>query len=395
MSNYQVTPRRDDLPLAVREKAASESWLVSGILVTVLCGFVAVQLLDILTSRDPSHGIVLALGIASVVMVFGIQLLHSLDLAARWPVHVRVMTLTTQAIVTYLPILVLGKEWGAMAGFLAGSVLLLLPSRYGWPLFGLIIASMIVEPILGGMSVSYVAYLTVATLDTGLVIFGLSRLMDTIRQVRAARGELAQLAVIRERMRFARDLHDLLGYSLSAVTLKAELVKRLVGESPERARDELSELIDVARQALADVRVVSSGYRNMSLSKEAGSVASLLVAAGIETTIEVTCSGLDEGIDTVLATVLREGVTNLLRHSGARLCSIKASQKDELVRLEITNDGVLHPGRLSRSGGGLENLSTRLKAIGGGLTATTTRDGWFSVVAETPVRLPQEDPAAR
>ena len=362
---------------------------------TVLCGFVAVQLLDILTSPYPSHGIVLALGIASVVMVFAIQLLHSLDLAARWPARVRAMTLLAQAVVTYLPILALGKEWGAMAGFLAGSVLLLLPKWYGWPLFGLIIASMIVEPTLSGMSVAYVAYLTVATLDTGLVIFGLSRLMATIRQVRAARGELAQLAVIRERMRFARDLHDLLGYSLSAVTLKAELVKRLVGESPERARDELSELIDVARQALADVRVVSSGYRNMSLSKEADSVASLLVAVGIDTTIDISCSGLDESIDTVLATVLREGVTNLLRHSGARLCSIKASQNDATVRLEITNDGVLHLGRLSRSGGGLENLSTRLEAIGGELTATTTRDGWFTVAAETPIRAPQENSTAR
>jgi two-component system sensor histidine kinase DesK len=148
---------------------------------------------------------------------------------------------------------------------------------------------MLVYPLRLGLSAYFVAYLTASTFDTGLVVFGLSRLSLVIRYVHAARGELAQLAIVRERVRFSRDLHDLLGYSLSAITLKAELARRLVSANPGRSRDEIAELLDIARQALADVRTVSSGYRNISLSKEAASVASLLTTAGIDTQVEISC----------------------------------------------------------------------------------------------------------
>jgi two-component system sensor histidine kinase DesK len=199
--------------------------------------------------------------------------------------------------------------------------------------------------------------------------------------VDATRGELAQLAVINERMRFSRDLHDLLGYSLSAITLKAELTRRLVASNPARARDELAEILDTARQALADVRAVASGYRNISLAKEASSVVALLSAAGIETQAEITCGALDERVDTVLATVLREAVTNMLRHSTARRCSIVAGVDGDQVRLLVANDGVPRSAASSRSGGGLENLTMRVTAIGGELTVQIRGGGWFEVQA--------------
>jgi two-component system sensor histidine kinase DesK len=185
-------------------------------------------------------------------------------------------------------------------------------------------------------------------------------------------------------MRFARDLHDLLGYSLSAITLKAELTRRLVGSNPARARDEIAEVIDIARQALADVRDVSGGYRNMSLAKEASSVTSLLSAAGIDVRVEVDHGALGEHIDTVLATVLREAVTNMLRHSTTQRCRIQASQAGETVRLEVINDGVPRSARSHRPGGGLENLNARVRAAGGSLTVRTTPEGTFELVAEAP-----------
>jgi two-component system, NarL family, sensor histidine kinase DesK len=206
-----------------------------------------------------------------------------------------------------------------------------------------------------------------------------------MRYVQAKRGELAQLAIINERMRFSRDLHDLLGYSLSAITLKAELTRRLVGSNAPRARDELAEILDIARQALADVRIVASGYRNISLAKEASSVTALLAAAGIATRVEITCGALDEKIDTVLATVLREAITNMLRHSTARNCAIEAGVTENQVRLLISNDGVPRSARSGRPGGGLENLTTRITAIGGHLTAHARTDGWFDVLAEAPL----------
>jgi two-component system sensor histidine kinase DesK len=273
-----------------------------------------------------------------------------------------------------------------MAGFFAGSVLLLIPGLISWALFGCVILSMLIGPIVLGLNAYAVAYLTVASLDIGLIVFGLSRLSLVIRYVHATRAELAQLAVIRERMRFARDLHDLLGYSLSAITLKAELTRRLVGVNPERARDELADLLDVARQALADVRMVASGYRNMSLSKEAASVVSLLATAGITAQVEINCGALDEGTDTVLATVLREAVTNMLRHSTAQNCTVEASESDDAVTLRITNDGVPGPAAARRAGGGLDNLALRLEAVGGSLTTRIGDDGRFDVLATVPVR---------
>jgi len=218
-------------------------------------------------------------------------------------------------------------------------------------------------------------------------VFGLARLSQVIRYVHARRGELAQLAVIKERMRFARDLHDLLGYSLSAITLKAELTRRLMASNLGRARDELAELLDIARQALADVRIVSSGYRNISLAKEATSVTSLLAEAGISTRIQISSGMLEEKVDTVLATVLREAVTNILRHSSARNVLIEAGISAEGVRLLVANDGVPRSARADPDGG-LENLTARMQAIGGQLTASIRDDGWFTVLAEAPLAPP-------
>jgi two-component system sensor histidine kinase DesK len=358
--------------------------LARGILLTVLCGFLAVQLIDLLASPIPSHGTALAVDIFSICVVFILQLFISAAGSEGWSRQRRLGMLLAQGLITYLPLLILGRQWAGMTGFLAGSILLLIPGVRAWLLFSAVIASMLVGPLILGLGAYSVAYLTVASLDIGLIVFGLSRLNLVIRYVHATRAERAQLAVVRERMRFARDLHDLLGYSLSAITLKAELTRRLVAANPERARDELAEVLDIARQALADVRLVASGYRNMSLSKEAASVTSLLATAGIAGRVDIDCESLDEATDTVLATVLREAVTNLLRHSAARNCAIEAALTGDEVRLRVTNDGVPQTAGSHRDGGGLENLALRLEAVGGTLAAGVSRDGRFEVLATVP-----------
>jgi two-component system, NarL family, sensor histidine kinase DesK len=355
------------------------------ILLTVLCGFLSVQLIDLLDSPIQSHGLKLTVGVASICVVFALQVYISSSTSEAWSMRRRLALLAAQAIVTYLPLVILGGQWAGMAGFFAGSVLLLVPGLIAWALFGCVILSMLIGPIVLGLNAYTVAYLTVASLDIGLIVFGLSRLTLVIRYVHASRAELAQLAVVRERMRFARDLHDLLGYSLSAITLKAELTRRLVGVNPERARDELADLLDVSRQALADVRMVASGYRNMSLSKEAASVVSLLATAGITAQVEINCGALDEDIDTVLATVLREAVTNMLRHSTAQNCTVEANVSGDAATLRVTNDGVPGPSALRRDGGGLDNLASRLEAVGGSLTTRVGDDGRFDVLATVPM----------
>jgi two-component system, NarL family, sensor histidine kinase DesK len=362
--------------------------LAQVVLAGVLCGYIAVQLIDVISAPLPAHRTAIVVSVVADFTLFALTLSIASARTQQCSPRGQYAVLAGIGLVTYLPLAVLHIEWGGMAGFLAGSVLLALPGWWGWVMFAAVDGSMLLAAVLYGLSAGETAYLTASTMDVGLAIFGLARLAQVIRYVHNTRGELAQLAIVNERMRFARDLHDLLGYSLSAITLKAELTRRLVASNQEGARYELGELLDIARQALADVRTVARGYRNISLAKEANSVTSLLAEAGIDARVDVACQALDETVDTVLATVLRETVTNLLRHSAARRCVIEASISEDTVRLTVANDGVPRSAANGRRGGGLENLTERLAAIGGRLTAEVRDDGWFNVLAEAPASIP-------
>ncbi|MFJ6619983.1 sensor histidine kinase [Kitasatospora sp. NPDC091335] len=211
-------------------------------------------------------------------------------------------------------------------------------------------------------------------------------------------NELARLAVIQERLRISRNLHDLLGYSLSAITLKSELIHRLVLAQPQRAKTEVEDVLALSRQSLADVRRVSRGLREMSLESELSSVVALLEATDVELTTSVRLGELGAQVNTVLAAVLREAITNLLRHSRAGRCSIEAVQNGGRVRLVVTNDGVDPDYRdtSQHSGAGLENLRMRLHSVSGRLTIAHGCDGTFQVIAEAPAcTVPGQRDAAR
>nr|WP_237499941.1 histidine kinase [Streptomyces sp. SID8379] len=195
------------------------------------------------------------------------------------------------------------------------------------------------------------------------------------------------MAVAEERLRFARDLHDLLGYSLSAISLKSELTRRLIGHDAERAAAELTDIVDISRQALTDVREVASQYRDLSLDAETRSARSVLAAAGIEVTMAVVHGSLPDRVGTVLATVLREGVTNVLGHSKAEHCSITIRQEAGAVSITIVNDGIQPEpaGVPTRHGLGLASLTSRVEAQGGLLTSGTLDPTHFRIHAEIPL----------
>ncbi|MFN8075588.1 MAG: histidine kinase [Kineosporiaceae bacterium] len=310
------------------------------------------------------------------------------------------LALGVQAALCYAPFLVFGQSWVGMPGFLAGSILLVMPTALGWSGFALVILSMAAIQTTLSVDPADITYTTVSTVITGLVVFGLSRLASLVRQLHDARDELARMAVSAERLRFARDLHDLLGYSLSAITLKSELTRRLVTRQPARAVDELTEILQLSRQALADVRSVAAGYRDMSLDSETRSACSVLAAADIR----VECTGrpgpLPDAVNTVLATVLREGVTNVLRHSKATTCRVVVERGEGRVRLLLTNDGVGEGDHLAlqkagkrHGGSGITNLRSRVEALGGRLDARVDDDGWFELDTDLPLAVPvQPDP---
>src|SRR5713101_8449427 len=172
----------------------------------------------------------------------------------------------------------------------------------------------------------------------GLDMIGVARMGSAIRELHTARSELARLKVEEERLRLARDLHDLLGHTLSMITLKSELARHLVTEEPDRCTQEISEIERVARQTLREVREAVAGYRQPRLESELDGARQLLEAARIDARLELSTGELPPAIDAVMAWTVREGVTNVIRHSRARHCLIRLVQENGRACAEVIND---------------------------------------------------------
>jgi len=382
-ADAQDGPARDFA--ADRESIAPR--LAQRILLFVLSGYVFTGVLSI-PLDNPGDDAANTGSYICMAVVFALQLAHISYRAPDWPLRIRALTLSGQAVATYLPFVAFHELWGGMAGFLAGSLLVLLRRPVSWILFAVCPLSMAWVAVATHENGPWIAYFAIATANLGLVVYGLTKLTDLVKLLHAARSELARMAVAQERLRFARDLHDLLGYSLSSITLKSELAYRLAEGQPERARLELASILDISRQALSDLRTVASSYRDMHFADEVCSVESMLLATGVEVSVEVALPDLPPVLDTVFATVLREGVTNVLRHSKVEYCSITGRTADGTARLELVNDGIsAESGQQPDQAGssGLGSLSQRLASVGGELTAGVCADGRFHLVAQAPL----------
>ena len=220
----------------------------------------------------------------------------------------------------------------------------------------------------------------------GIGMIAVSRLVVTVRELHAAREEIARLAVAEERLRFARDLHDLLGHSLSSITIKSELAGRLLPDAPERAAAEVRDIEGVARKALREVREAVAGYRQPTLGGELDDARQMLKAAGITCRIEHEAGVLPSATDVVLAWTVREGVTNVVRHSRAQHCVIRLMRDGEEVRAEITDDGLGFPPEheAMTGGSGLSGLAERVAASGGDFAAKPMPEGGFRLRVSLP-----------
>jgi two-component system sensor histidine kinase DesK len=217
----------------------------------------------------------------------------------------------------------------------------------------------------------------------GLASAAFAALLDTIAELRRTRQELARVAVAEERERFSRDLHDLLGHTLSVMVVKAQAVRRLVAHDPEAAAEHAADIEQIGRRALTDVRQAVDAMRAPSLAEELDGAQRALDAAGITTTVDragVTPSGT---ADELLAWVVREGATNVLRHSGASACRITLADSDGRTAVTIADDGVGAPSAPTLRLGGLTGLRDRLAAAGGELAVEREGEG-FRLVATVP-----------
>ncbi|MFI1967924.1 sensor histidine kinase [Streptomyces cinnamoneus] len=232
---------------------------------------------------------------------------------------------------------------------------------------------------------------------SGMVAAAVLNLSETNAKLRATREELAHSAVERERLRFSRDLHDLLGHTMSVIVVKAEAVRRLAPRDLEAAMGQAADIEAVGRQALTEIREAVTGYREGSLTTELDRARSLLEASCVSADIRQSGPPLPPQTAALLGWVVREGVTNVVRHSGAGRCLIEVRGEQDRVHLEISDDGRgvgSAQGDPGTGGNGLKGLGERLAAAGGSLTAGPDGRRGFRLVAELPVDDNEEERAA-
>jgi len=237
-------------------------------------------------------------------------------------------------------------------------------------------------------------------LVVGAVTMSLVRFSATSRELRLAREEIARLAVMNERLRIARDLHDLLGHNLSLIALKSELARRLIAVAPEQATTEISDIETVARTTLQEVREAVASYRQPTLASELQGAQEILAAAGIAYRYEGDAqliTMLPTAIEAALSWAVREGVTNVIRHSRARHCTIRLHHDSSDVYVEVINDGPgVQPaapstGALSSGGNGLRGLRERVTALGGSCEVGSRKEGGFQLAVVVPLAQNSQD----
>jgi two-component system sensor histidine kinase DesK len=256
---------------------------------------------------------------------------------------------------------------------------------------------------LGRNDISDMLITLIPVVFVGITMSGIRVQMTLMKELRQAREEVAKHAASEERLRFARDMHDLTGQSLSMITLKSELAARLLGRLPEgpdrdRVADEIQQVAAVSRQTLHDIREAISGYRRPTLAVETITARTALESAGItphdDPELTLLSGTFNPDAEAALAWCLREAVTNVIRHSGAKNCFIRLIRHDETqtLSLQVRDDGRGCPGGETANpdgpaeipagaGTGLHGMSERLSAAGGGLELRQGAHGCCLVAA--------------
>jgi two-component system sensor histidine kinase DesK len=282
-------------------------------------------------------------------------------------------------------------SWLNAAAFVSVSIGMRLPTpRAVRAVVVLTVATVALAAVLGADADS-VYSIGLTCFAVGFLSVGIRRIFEVNTELHVAREDLARLAVAEERDRFARDLHDLLGHSLSVIALKSEVGQRLASTDPARAEAELREIEAVARDALREVREAVGGYRRPTLATEVAGARDALGGAGIDVDARIEATGLRPDVEAVLAWAVREGATNVLRHSRARHCTIEVGidGHEGAAVVSVVDDGLgasgpQQPGT-GPSGAGLLGLAERATAVGGRLESGPRRDGGFALRMWVPV----------
>jgi two-component system sensor histidine kinase DesK len=287
---------------------------------------------------------------------------------------VAVLSLVILGVVTCVAV---GQPGTATAVYVAVTCMICLPTRAAWLSAAAVAgttyaATLVVDGWHADRGIVF------GTLVAALAIWGISQAINRNIEVLAVREENARLALEDERNRFARDLHDILGHSLTVITVKAELAQKLFDVDPERARAELTDLERLSRDALADVRRAVEGYRELTLPGELARARTALEAAEIEAHLPNSTDEVASSLRELFAWTIREGVTNVVRHSGAHRCTVLLTP----TSAEVVDDGRGTDGS-PVGGNGLLGLRERASAAGATVVTTVLEPG-FSLKVVAP-----------
>jgi two-component system, NarL family, sensor histidine kinase DesK len=234
-----------------------------------------------------------------------------------------------------------------------------------------------------GIPMLYMISAVIAGTVVGLFNIGMREKLRNEAQLRLSHEEVRRLAALAERERIGRDLHDLLGHTLSLVALKSNLASRLIGHDPQAARKEMDEVSGVARDALAQVRRAVSGIRAAGLAAELASARLLLESDGVRFSYEMGEVALSAEQETVLALAVREAVTNIQRHARAVGASVSLQRVDQQISLRIQDDG---RGGAIVPGNGLCGMRERIESLGGRLRVDAAPGQGTRVEVTLPLR---------
>ena len=292
----------------------------------------------------------------------------SLGFQGRWYTLFPLLGLSTGVLVGHLP-----RRGGPELAMLAGvGGVSSLSALVGWA---------------GGEDGGALAAIWYGTATAGVVTAVILRLFTVIGLLRDAREELAEAAVARERLRFSRDLHDLLGHTLSLMVVKAQAVRLIAERDPAVAARQAADIETVGREALDEVRQAVSGYRGRGLAGELDAARTALADAGVEAAVRRTGPPLPAGTDALLGWAVREGVTNVIRHSGAAHCDITVRADGDRAVLEVRDDGAGASGQHgpgAHGGHGLRGLSERVATADGTVRAGPAPGGGFLLTVTVP-----------
>jgi two-component system, NarL family, sensor histidine kinase DesK len=273
--------------------------------------------------------------------------------------------------------------WGLLFAYPASAAAVQFSPRNSVIAVGAITALAAATMVLTGWDGHAFWGITALVFGTGTLWLLIGGLIRANVQLREARAELAELAVAEERARFSRDLHDLLGHDLSLIALKAELAGKLLPRQADRAAGEVEDIRDLTRSALTQVREAVEGYRRPTLASELNGARLALEAAGIDLRVENPGLSLDPEVESVLAWAVREGATNVIRHSGAHRATIALRPGPAGTELEVSDDGGA-AGSADGSGHGLDGLRERAELVGGSVDAGWAPAGGFRLRLNVP-----------